>query len=109
MRPDRLVAALDDDVHSCWMPLSSRASRTSSGRSGSSWRRTTWAERQRGRREDDVCQAERVVPTRLRTVFRSVDPATAKQTADEFGGDLRVALAGVDLVQTEPRSLRGCR
>ena len=47
--------------------------------------------------------------SRLRTVFRNVDPATAKQIADECGGDLRVALAGVDLLQTEPRSLRGCR
>ena len=34
-----------------------------------------------------------VAPTRLRTVFRNVDPATAKQIADECGGDLRVALA----------------
>ena len=28
-----------------------------------------------------------VAPTRLRTVFRNVDPATAKQIADECGGD----------------------
>ena len=35
---------------------------------------------------DDVCQAERVAPTRLWTVFRNVDPATAKQIADKCGG-----------------------
>ena len=44
--------------------------------------------------------------SRLRTVFRNVDPATAKQIADECGGDIRVVLAAVDLLQTEPRSLR---
>ena len=49
-----------------------------------------------------------VAPTRLRTVFRNVDTATAKPIADECG-DLRVALAAVDLLQTEPRSLRRCR
>ena len=87
VHPDWLVAALDDSVHLCRTPLSSREGRTSSGL-------TTRAERPRGRRADDFVKLNEVAPTRLRMVSATAQSATAKQIADECGGTSASRLRG---------------
>ena len=89
--------------------MSSRASRTSRGLSGSTWRDDAGPSVRAVVERTTFVKLNEVAPTRLRTVFRNVDPATAKQIADECGGNLRVALAVVDLLQMEPPLLRVCR
>ena len=84
---------------------SSRASRTSSGLSGSSWRGRRGAERPRGRRADDVCQAERGRADAI------VDGLPQRRPGDGQADRRRVRrpprrACAVNLLQTEPRSLR---
>ena len=76
-RPDWLVGALDDSSTRAGCRWSSSASRTSSGRSGSSWRRTTWCGASAGSSSDDVCQAERGRADAAADGLPNVAPATA--------------------------------
>ena len=92
LRPDWLVGALDDSSTRAGCRSSSRASRTSSGLSGSSWRLTMWG-RASARLSPWILRwlnSEFVESGRFATTAQS---ATAKQIADECGDDLHVALA----------------
>ena len=80
VRPDWLVAA-PDDVHSCRMELVVEGEPDLARAV-----RKHLAADDAGPSVRAVVKVNEVAPTRLRMVFRNVDPATAKQIADEYGG-----------------------